>query len=115
MDLPIVDLDVFLSQPADSPAVLAECEKAADALITYGALVLHDGRVSEADNAAFLDLLEDYFAQPAAALQRDERPVARSGPVAAERRPAVEPDGLGGVQPDHRRGDVPRQPAGGQQ
>ncbi|KAI1637573.1 hypothetical protein F4809DRAFT_640433 [Biscogniauxia mediterranea] len=74
MDLPIVDLDVFLTQPRDSPAVQAECAKAADALITYGALVLHDGRVSEADNAAFLDLLEDYFAQPAAALARDERP-----------------------------------------
>ncbi|KAI1499570.1 Clavaminate synthase-like protein [Biscogniauxia marginata] len=74
MDLPVIDLDIFLAQPRDSPAVLIECEKAAHALITYGALVLHDGRVSESDNAAFLDLLEDYFAQPAAALRRDERP-----------------------------------------
>lgn len=74
MDLPIVDLDVFRSQPAGSAAVQAECGKAAEALIAFGALVLHDSRVSEADNDAFLDLLEDYFAQPEAALRRDERP-----------------------------------------
>uniref|UniRef100_L2G0R5 Clavaminate synthase-like protein n=1 Tax=Colletotrichum fructicola (strain Nara gc5) TaxID=1213859 RepID=L2G0R5_COLFN len=74
MDLPIVALDVFLTQPRDSPAVAAECAKAANALITYGALVLHDSRVSESDNTTFLDLLEDYFAQPEAALRKDERP-----------------------------------------
>lgn len=74
MHLPIIDLDVFLNQPADSPAVAAECQKAAEALITYGALVLHDSRVSAHDNDTFLDLLEDYFAQPQEALQRDERP-----------------------------------------
>ena len=48
--------------------------KAADALITYGALILHDSRVSEGDNIQFLDLLEDYFAQPEELLKRDERP-----------------------------------------
>ncbi|EFX00553.1 oxoglutarate/iron-dependent oxygenase [Grosmannia clavigera kw1407] len=74
MDLPIVDLDVFRTQPADSAAAQAECSKAAEALIAFGALVLHDSRVSEADNDAFLDLLEDYFAQPEATLRRDERP-----------------------------------------
>ncbi len=74
MDLPIIDLDVFLTQPRDSPAVQSECQKAAQALITYGALVLHDSRVSESDNTRFLDLLEDYFAQPEAILKRDERP-----------------------------------------
>ncbi|RYP63384.1 hypothetical protein DL770_009398 [Monosporascus sp. CRB-9-2] len=74
MDLPIVDLDVFRQGPRDSEAAQAECAKAARALITYGALVLHDSRVSEADNATFLDLLEDYFAQPEEALRRDERP-----------------------------------------
>ncbi len=74
MDLPIVDLDVFLSQPLASAAVQAECKKAADGLIAYGAVVLRDSRVSEADNATFLDLLEDYFAQPEAQLRRDERP-----------------------------------------
>ncbi len=74
MDLPVVDLDVFLTHPRDSPAVQAECVRAADALITYGALVLHDSRVSEQDNATFLDLLEDYFAQPEEQLRKDERP-----------------------------------------
>ncbi|KAL7784572.1 hypothetical protein V8C37DRAFT_395698 [Trichoderma ceciliae] len=74
MDLPIIDLDVYLNNPAASPAVQAECSRAASALITYGALLLHDSRVSEADNDTFLDLLEDYFAQPEDDLRRDERP-----------------------------------------
>ncbi|KAK7418026.1 hypothetical protein QQX98_004165 [Neonectria punicea] len=74
MDLPIVDLDTYLNNALDSDAVQAECRKAADALITYGALVLHDSRVSEHDNSTFLDLLEDYFAQPEALLRKDERP-----------------------------------------
>ena len=89
--LPIVDLDVFLSAQSDQLAVLQECQKvrlvfwpttvqflplpqAADALITYGALLLHDSRVSEEDNDVFLDLIEDYFAQPEAELRKDERP-----------------------------------------
>lgn len=74
MDLPIVDLDTYLNNPLDSKAVQAECHKAAEALITYGALVLHDTRVSEQDNSTFLDLLEDYFAQDDDALRKDERP-----------------------------------------
>ncbi|KAF4573211.1 hypothetical protein EYR36_007721 [Pleurotus pulmonarius] len=74
MDLPIVDLDVFLNQPRDSLAVLEECHKAADALVVYGAVILHDSRVTEDDNQEFLDLLEDYFAQPQEALKKDERP-----------------------------------------
>jgi len=73
-DLPVVDLDVFRTQSRDSQAVLDECKKAATALITYGALVLHDSRVSEEDNATFLDLIEDYFDQPEADLKKDERP-----------------------------------------
>ena len=77
MDLPIIDLDVFLNRDSSAEAQAArtaECAKAAQALVTYGALVLHDSRVSESDNTTFLDLLEDYFAQPAAALREDERP-----------------------------------------
>lgn len=74
MDLPIIDLDIFLKQPRSAPAVVAECTKAAEALIAYGALLLHDSRVSERDNDVFLDLLEDYFAQPEEALRKDERP-----------------------------------------
>lgn len=74
MDLPIIDLDIFLNKPRHSDDVRAECRKAANTLITYGALVLHDSRVSEEDNSTFLDLLEDYFAQPEPDLKRDERP-----------------------------------------
>lgn len=64
MGLPIIDLDVFLNGSHDAADVQAECKKAAQALVTYGALLLHDSRVSEEDNITFLDLLEDYFAQP---------------------------------------------------
>ncbi|KAJ7597507.1 hypothetical protein C8J56DRAFT_1011891 [Mycena floridula] len=73
MDLPIIDLDIFLSQ-RDSEASLSECRKAANALITYGALVLSDSRVAETDNTIFLDLLEDYFVQDQEVLKQDERP-----------------------------------------
>jgi hypothetical protein len=48
--------------------------QAAEALIEHGALILHDSRVNEEDNNRFLDLLEDYFAQPDAELKKDERP-----------------------------------------
>ncbi|CAI4218031.1 unnamed protein product [Parascedosporium putredinis] len=74
MELPVIDLDVYLHQDIDSSLVQDECKKAAQALITYGALVLHDSRVSEDDNTTFLDLLEDYFAQPEERLREDERP-----------------------------------------
>ncbi|KAA1467953.1 Clavaminate synthase-like protein [Dentipellis sp. KUC8613] len=72
--LPVIDLDLFRAEPSDSPRVLQECRKAADALITFGALLLRDERVSEDDNSAFLDLIEDYFNQPVSSLKEDERP-----------------------------------------
>ncbi|KAI5121315.1 hypothetical protein M0805_003782 [Coniferiporia weirii] len=71
ISLPIIDLDLFLAGDQRSQA---ECTKAADALITYGALLVQDSRVSEDDNDNFLDLVEDYFAQPGEALKEDERP-----------------------------------------
>ncbi|KAF8167622.1 hypothetical protein B0H34DRAFT_644754 [Crassisporium funariophilum] len=73
-DLPVINLDLYLAGPRDSESVLRECTKAAEALIIYGALVLHDSRASEEDNATFLDLIEDYFDQPEAELKKDERP-----------------------------------------
>lgn len=69
--LPIIDIDVFR---AGGPDALVECNKAANAIITYGALVVHDSRVKEQDNSVFLDLLEDYFAQPVGDLKADEHP-----------------------------------------
>ncbi|KAG8840608.1 hypothetical protein FRB91_005891 [Serendipita sp. 411] len=71
--LPIIDLDLFRQDPS-SQAAKEECFKAADALITYGALVVKDSRVTEEDNGNFLDVLEDYFALPAEELKKDERP-----------------------------------------
>jgi len=71
--LPIIDLDVFLSSDSKEERD-KECAKAADALIVFGALILHDSRVEEDDNINFLNLLEDYFAQPDEILRRDERP-----------------------------------------
>ncbi|CAE6476266.1 unnamed protein product [Rhizoctonia solani] len=70
--LPVVDLDVFLADP-ESAAAQAESTKAAEALITYGALIVHDTRVTEEHNETFLSLLEDYFAQPTEVLKQDER------------------------------------------
>lgn len=72
-NLPVVDLDIFRSEPGSAQAQ-EECKRAADALITYGALVVKDSRVSESDNETFLDLMEDYFAQPNDLLKKDERP-----------------------------------------
>lgn len=74
MDLPVIDLDVYLNNDLSSEAVKQECVKAAQALVTYGALVLHDSRAAASDNEKFLDLLEDYFAQPEPELRKDERP-----------------------------------------
>src|SRR5436305_12807227 len=74
MDLPIIDLDIFLTKPRSLQEVQNECTRAVNALATYGALILHDSRVSEEDNSTFLDLLEDYFAQPEEDLRKDERP-----------------------------------------
>ncbi|KAG8878597.1 hypothetical protein FRB97_002379 [Tulasnella sp. 331] len=71
--LPIVDLDVFLRGPRSTEGAI-ECKAAADALIRYGALFVKDSRFSESDNDAFLDIMEDYFAQPVELLRKDERP-----------------------------------------
>ncbi|GAA6034387.1 hypothetical protein JCM8097_002698 [Rhodosporidiobolus ruineniae] len=71
--LPIVDLDAFRAGPG-SPAARAEALKTAEALITYGALIVKDSRVSEEANERFLDLQEDYFNQSRKALEEDLRP-----------------------------------------
>ncbi|KAL7751514.1 hypothetical protein RI367_002977 [Sorochytrium milnesiophthora] len=72
LSLPLVDIAPYLSDPS-SDAARAECAKAADALRTYGAVLLKDPRVSEGDNAAFLDMLERYFAQPHDVKMQDVR------------------------------------------
>jgi hypothetical protein len=70
--LPIVDLDLFRANPSSAEYRL-ECDKAAEALVTYGALLVRDTRVTEEHNETFLSLFEDYFAQPEETLKKDER------------------------------------------
>ncbi|KAL7412369.1 hypothetical protein BDY24DRAFT_392695 [Mrakia frigida] len=71
--LTLVDVDIFLTSP-NSPEARLECEKAALALQTTGALVLRTSSVSPTSNAEFLDLFEDYFDQDREKLKKDERP-----------------------------------------
>ncbi|KAJ3300647.1 hypothetical protein HK104_008581 [Borealophlyctis nickersoniae] len=71
--LPTIDLTPFLADPS-SPEALAECQKASTALKTFSALSLHDPRVLESHNSVFLDMMEDYFAQPLDAKLKDARP-----------------------------------------
>ncbi|GAA5966000.1 hypothetical protein JCM8115_004793 [Rhodotorula mucilaginosa] len=71
--LPVVDLDIY-RESNDASLVAAEARKTAEALIEYGALIVRDSRVSEEANERFLDVMEDYFAQPYEALQQDLRP-----------------------------------------
>ncbi|KAL2912874.1 hypothetical protein HK105_207655 [Polyrhizophydium stewartii] len=71
--LPTIDLEPFLRDPT-SEAALAECRKAGEALRAYSAFAVRDPRVSEAENAAFLDTIEDYFAQDTETKLKDIRP-----------------------------------------
>ncbi|CAK9783307.1 unnamed protein product [Cutaneotrichosporon oleaginosum] len=73
MDPALVDLDVYLADPT-SAAAKAEAERAAESLILTGALVVRDSRAPKEANDRFLDLFEDYFAQPDDVLRVDERP-----------------------------------------
>ncbi|GAA5821167.1 hypothetical protein JCM10212_002572 [Sporobolomyces blumeae] len=71
--LPIVDLDAFLADPTAQEGI-DTANLTARALIEYGALVVRDSRVSDEANEAFLDLMEDYFAQPDDVKRLDLRP-----------------------------------------
>lgn len=65
--------DIRFAAPSDLTDLLCAFSTA-DALIKYGALLVKDSRVSEEDNATFLDLLEDYFVQDNETLLKDTRP-----------------------------------------
>jgi isopenicillin N synthase-like dioxygenase len=64
-ELPIIKLWLYLQNP-DSQVAKLECIKAAEAMEQYSAFAIEDKRVSEEDNAAFIDLQEEYFSQPLA-------------------------------------------------
>lgn len=72
-EMATVSLDIFLAEPSSSTAQL-EARNAAESLIRTGALIILDSRAPKEANDRFLDLFEDYFAQPQTALKEDERP-----------------------------------------
>lgn len=81
LDLPVVDLGPYLAAveaakggvPTLDSAVLEQAKAAADALHRFGVLVVRDPRASEAENSAFLDMLEQYFEQPEEVVLADVR------------------------------------------
>jgi isopenicillin N synthase-like dioxygenase len=75
--MPVIDLDEIRNVGADgslSARGREECRKVCDCLHKYGVLVVRDSRVSEDDNARFLDMMEQYFEQDDAAKRADARP-----------------------------------------
>ena len=70
--LPVIELGSFLSTASSEEAQHA-CALVAQELRHKGILIVRDPRVSEADNAAFLDLLESYFARDECDRMRDVR------------------------------------------
>ncbi|KAJ3104062.1 hypothetical protein HK100_004109 [Physocladia obscura] len=73
LSLPVIGLEVFLADPTSAEAIVS-CKAVAAALQEHGALSIRDPRVSEADNGAFVDLMEAYFSQEASTKALDERP-----------------------------------------
>ena len=59
----IVDLAPFLDDPSSAAAKLA-CTALAESLKRTGIVILKDARVSTEEQSSFLDMMEDYFAQP---------------------------------------------------
>lgn len=53
---------------------MAECLKVVESLMTTGALIVRDSRADEESNERYLDMFEDYFAQPREAILPDLRP-----------------------------------------
>ena len=76
MELDVVDIGVWLNRNtlgSSDPAVECLCRQVSDTLRETGVLVVRDPRVSYADNAAFLDMMELYFSQSHEAKMKDVR------------------------------------------
>jgi DNA-binding transcriptional regulator YbjK len=76
MELDVVDIGVWLNRhtlEVGDPAVERLCRQVSDTLRETGVLVVRDPRVSYADNAAFLDMMELYFSQSHEAKMKDVR------------------------------------------
>lgn len=70
--IPLVDLAAFLS--GNHHSIHDEAKILTSSLETYGAVLIRDPRVSVGDSDAFVDTMEDYFAQPTDAKMKDARP-----------------------------------------
>ena len=77
---PVIDIEPFLRwQESGGDGAIPEdvrrcCEEIGDCLATKGVLVVRDPRVSESDNARFLDMMERYFEQAPEKIIEDARP-----------------------------------------
>lgn len=72
-DIPIIDLNMFRSDPS-SDGAKAECAKVAEGFHKYGVLILRDSRATDEGNDRFLDMVENYFEQPEETVRADVRP-----------------------------------------
>lgn len=68
--IPVIDFGTFLETGEDA----AESARVVSAFEEFGAVVVHDPRVSAAANDLFLDMMEQYFEQPETKKLADARP-----------------------------------------
>lgn len=60
LKVPIVDIQPFLTETGN---YTQDCKAVADALKTYGCLIIKDPRVNQQQNDTFLNMMEKYFAK----------------------------------------------------
>ncbi len=70
--LPVIDINEWIKNPKSQESQ-TECEKLAEAVKTFGAFAIKDDRVTEQQNAEFLNLMEDYFDQSFESKLKDQR------------------------------------------
>eukprot|EP01132_Coremiostelium_polycephalum_P005623 gene5623-6998_t len=69
----IIDVSRFLENPTSAEA-LEDCKNLVKTLQETSCLVIKNPNVIEEDNAKFLDMMEQYYAQPVEALMKDVHP-----------------------------------------
>lgn len=60
-DLPVIDLQQYLTQDHNSERVQTLCKQVAQCFHNYGILLIRDPRAQEVDNSTYIDLMERYF------------------------------------------------------
>jgi isopenicillin N synthase-like dioxygenase len=71
--LPVVDLEAYLNNPNSEEAQQA-CKQVLQILHETSCLIIRDPRVTHEDNSTFIDMMEDYYAQPFDVKKEDARP-----------------------------------------